>query len=597
MNYTFTIKVADTIPPAVSLIAPPNGTDLVTTNNATFNVNVTDETGLDNCTLYTNITGSWIENITVNLTGTTDSAIWSWNNLSNGTYIWNALCYDAAGNAAWNDTNYTFTVHYPLVDGTPPIVNLISPTNGTEFNTTNDATFTVNATDDYGLDNCTLYTNINGSWTANETKSFSGASSVGNWTINDIDNGTYLWNALCMDLVGNAAWNGTNFTFTVSYVPVNILPNLTANIPDQSWLRNTNNTDAFNLDDYFNDADNDTLNYTFTAVANITIVIGANNSVSFIPDTNFSGTRYVVFYANDSVNVTPSNNITLHIYFCGDGNCDSTESCSTCSIDCGSCPPTGGGGGGGGFIPRPSIIPPPVIVCSENWICADWGVCIGGAEMRTCTDMNSCGTTRYKPSTSRSCEVVCEEDWVCTDWQECISGNQTRQCWDEHSCGTTMVIPPTYRSCIVEIPMPPPPRTPLYLVLALLLILFMLLLPLCDRKKSNELHIALGQGIIVFIILLLSAFFFAEQVILRVFGMTQLQLVIVAFVIWAIGIIIWLSFYWKCRCRRKPPIKKHFHKERKVIMVKRTKLLDDHPPHIEIIRMPRNTHAHKKKRL
>src|SRR3989344_7530397 len=31
---------------------------------------------------------------------------------------------------------------------------------------------------------------------------------------------------------------------------------------------------------------------------------------------------------------------------CGDGSCHPSESCSSCSADCGACPPSGGGGGG-----------------------------------------------------------------------------------------------------------------------------------------------------------------------------------------------------------------------------------------------------------
>ena len=34
--------------------------------------------------------------------------------------------------------------------------------------------------------------------------------------------------------------------------------------------------------------------------------------------------------------------------FCGDNICNGSETCSSCSSDCGSCPATGGGGGGGG---------------------------------------------------------------------------------------------------------------------------------------------------------------------------------------------------------------------------------------------------------
>jgi hypothetical protein len=48
-------------------------------------------------------------------------------------------------------------------------------------------------------------------------------------------------------------------------------------------------------------------------------------------------------------NVTGFSNYSAEDY-CGNGNCDSGESCSSCSADCGSCtsPPSSGGGGGGG---------------------------------------------------------------------------------------------------------------------------------------------------------------------------------------------------------------------------------------------------------
>jgi len=43
------------------------------------------------------------------------------------------------------------------------------------------------------------------------------------------------------------------------------------------------------------------------------------------------------------------------IEFCGDNVCNNSETCSTCSNDCGSCPPSGGGGGGS-FLPGTKII-------------------------------------------------------------------------------------------------------------------------------------------------------------------------------------------------------------------------------------------------
>jgi len=70
-------------------------------------------------------------------------------------------------------------------------------------------------------------------------------------------------------------------------------------IPNQSWRFNTNNTDAFDLDDYFFDSMNLTINYSFSLVPNITVVVDSSNLVSFYPDYGFMGTRNVTFYATN----------------------------------------------------------------------------------------------------------------------------------------------------------------------------------------------------------------------------------------------------------------------------------------------------------
>lgn len=56
-----------------------------------------------------------------------------------------------------------------------------------------------------------------------------------------------------------------------------------------------------------------------------------------------------------------SNECTLaNVPYCGDGSCNNSESCSSCSTDCGSCGGGGGGGSGGG-----AIIPTELIISSE----------------------------------------------------------------------------------------------------------------------------------------------------------------------------------------------------------------------------------------
>ncbi|RME77981.1 hypothetical protein D6774_02445, partial [Candidatus Woesearchaeota archaeon] len=71
------------------------------------------------------------------------------------------------------------------------------------------------------------------------------------------------------------------------------------------------------------------------------------------------------------------------------------------------------------------------------------------AQTRTCTDINSCGTTSGKPGESQSC-TQCTPDWTCTQWSECINGAQTRTCTDINSCGTTSGKPGESQSCTQE---------------------------------------------------------------------------------------------------------------------------------------------------
>jgi hypothetical protein len=84
-------------------------------------------------------------------------------------------------------------------------------------------------------------------------------------------------------------------------------------ILNQSWVMNSNNT--LNLSQYFFDLDGNEINYTNLLANNVTLVINQTTKiVNFIPSSNWNGTSYVQFIANDSMNVTFSNNITLYIF-------------------------------------------------------------------------------------------------------------------------------------------------------------------------------------------------------------------------------------------------------------------------------------------
>ncbi|MDP2908322.1 MAG: hypothetical protein Q8N77_00795, partial [Nanoarchaeota archaeon] len=85
------------------------------------------------------------------------------------------------------------------------------------------------------------------------------------------------------------------------------------------------------------------------------------------------------------------------------------------------------------------------VVCVEDWVCTDFGSCVGGQRTRTCTDENDCGTTVSQPPESEAC---CEEDWQCGAWGSCVGGTQTRTCTDSANCGTTVNKPATTQSCV-----------------------------------------------------------------------------------------------------------------------------------------------------
>lgn len=101
-------------------------------------------------------------------------------------------------------------------------------------------------------------------------------------------------------------------------------------------------------------------------------------------------------------------------YCCGNGVCGDTESCSSCSADCGACPNNGGGGnsggggsgGGGGGSNNNLVDLGGIGGCVELWTCGEFGDCISGLKTRECYDIHSCGTDVKKPEFTQGCDVL-----------------------------------------------------------------------------------------------------------------------------------------------------------------------------------------------
>ena len=83
-------------------------------------------------------------------------------------------------------------------------------------------------------------------------------------------------------------------------------------------IRNTTlfvgeNLALLDLDDYFYDQNFDILNYSAIGVKNISLDVDSSGIATLIPDDGFIGTNHLVIQANDSLNITKSNNITLTV--------------------------------------------------------------------------------------------------------------------------------------------------------------------------------------------------------------------------------------------------------------------------------------------
>ncbi|MBW3015350.1 tandem-95 repeat protein [Candidatus Woesearchaeota archaeon] len=131
------------------------------------------------------------------------------------------------------------------------------------------------------------------------------------FTSEDNFSGVRLTNFTAYDPEGlSAVSNQVLLTVT----EVNDNPVLVQQIINITWPEDTVN-DTVNISEYFNDIDGDDLNYTYSAVQNITIAINNDTGkLTLTPDENFTGTRTTTFTAYDSDGASvSSNSVVLNV--------------------------------------------------------------------------------------------------------------------------------------------------------------------------------------------------------------------------------------------------------------------------------------------
>jgi len=106
--------------PVVTLNYPNNG-NVSAFKRIPLNCSATDNEGVTMIELWGNFTGTWSLSESCPVAGPSTSCEWK-KVLRNAAYIWNCNATDTKGNNDWGDSNWTFTMNYPVLPNTGALV-------------------------------------------------------------------------------------------------------------------------------------------------------------------------------------------------------------------------------------------------------------------------------------------------------------------------------------------------------------------------------------------------------------------------------------------------------------------------------------------
>jgi parallel beta-helix repeat protein len=301
----------DITPPTTTLLAPSDGS-IDDDSNVTFEFKATDNLQVDNCTLYTNISGIWQKNQT-NTTMLNDTAteLNITNIADDTTFKWNVECYDTASNSDWGDSNWSVTVNIWYSENVsfqinmPPTVTYVAPTenNNTNFSRTS---IVVNVTVSQTEQNITFLL-YNSTGEVNKTTSTSQLRFI-NWT--DLPDGTYYYNVSVHDSVNNF---GSTETRTITLDATNPLIEYVA--PTEN---NNTNFSRTSIVVNVSVTEENFENITFNLYDSSHALLNSTNYSSQTYFINFTGLSDGSYYYNVTVfdfvsnsNSTPTRKITL----------------------------------------------------------------------------------------------------------------------------------------------------------------------------------------------------------------------------------------------------------------------------------------------
>ena len=313
--------------PTITVHAPANS---LYSNNASLEFNLTAIDDVDtqfNCSVFLDGVINQTNTTTLNNTVTTFQI----QNIAEATHNWYFSCNDSEG-LALNSSTLNFTI-----DTTNP--NIVNQTFTSLFELGDNLSYSIDATD-------THLTYVNFSYDGVNYTMTNSSASYFYHNFTTYLNGSNNFTVYAYDTAGN--FNATNNTFLAQdnitgprVVNLNFDDSLTSGAEQfiQSYIVNniSIHTAIFSLaGTNYTMANNTYYNYTYNFTA---ATCGTNSFSVWANDTK-----------GDAVYNTSSFEVTS---CCGDGTCSDSESCSSCSSDCGTCATSsssssGGGGGGSG---------------------------------------------------------------------------------------------------------------------------------------------------------------------------------------------------------------------------------------------------------
>ncbi len=222
------------------------------------------------------------------------------------------------------------------VDSTPPALAIITPANGT----TKSDTFAFS----YSGANCLVYS---------------------------VNSGTNVTNC---SITGNS-WSGTLGGLSDGTQNITVWANDSAgniNVSIRYWTRDTDAPDLFNATNGTVGSTTATIVWNTTESSNSTVLYSTNQSNL----NSTSGSATLV--TEHSIGLT---GLTINsTYYYNVSSCDQAGNCNTTGIY--------------------NFTTSSAVACVESWSCTEWVLSLGSMLTRTCTDVNSCGTTLNKPNES-----------------------------------------------------------------------------------------------------------------------------------------------------------------------------------------------------